>query len=189
MCGRWSRYAKRPMPTNYYALVGMPGCGKSTVGKQLAKRLEIPFVDADTVIEERIGGSIRAFFEEHGEAAFRDLEEQTIDDLTQRGAMVLATGGGAVLRDANRKHLKSRGTVIYLRTSPEQLVRRLRNDTKRPLLQVADPLKRLQALYAERDPFYRETSHFVVEARGPSVAMLVNRIVMQIEMDEGSGQA
>lgn len=174
--------------SSYYALVGMPGCGKSTVGRQLAKRLGLSFFDTDTVIEERIGGSIRAFFEEHGEAAFRDLEEQAIDDLTQRGPLVLATGGGAVLRDSNRAHLKSRGTVIYLRTSPEQLVRRLRNDTKRPLLQVADPLKRLRALYSERDPFYRQAAHFVVEARGPSVSMLVNRIVMQIEMDESGAQ-
>ncbi|WP_423457052.1 shikimate kinase [Ottowia sp. VDI28] len=175
--------------TEHYALVGMPGCGKSTVGRQLAKRLGVPFFDTDSVIEERIGGSIRDFFETQGEAAFRDLEEQTIDDLTQRGAMVLATGGGAVLRQSNREHLKSRGTVIYLRTSPEQLARRLRNDTKRPLLQVADPLKRLQALYAERDPLYRKAAHFVVEARGPSVTMLINRIIMQIEMAAPSGES
>lgn len=165
-----------------YALVGMPGCGKSTVGRQLAKRLGLPFVDSDNVIEERIGGSVRSLFETQGEAAFRDLEEQAIDDLTREGSSVIATGGGAVLREANREHLKSRCMVVYLRASPEQLARRLRNDTKRPLLQVADPLKRLQTLYAERDPLYRETAHFVVEARGPSVAMLVNRIVMQIEM-------
>ncbi|WP_036595772.1 shikimate kinase [Ottowia thiooxydans] len=163
----------------------MPGCGKSTVGRQLAKRLQVPFFDADAVIEARIGGTIRALFEAEGEAAFRDLEEQAIDELTRQAPSVIATGGGAVLRPANREHLKSRAMVIYLRTSPEQLVRRLRNDSKRPLLQVADPLKRLQTLYAERDPLYRETAHFVVEARGPSVAMLVNRIVMQIEMAGG----
>lgn len=171
----------------HYALVGMPGCGKSTVGRQLAKRLGVQFVDSDAVIEERIGGSIRSLFETQGEAAFRDLEEQTIDDLTKTGASVIATGGGAVLRAANREHLKSRSMVIYLRSSPEQLVRRLRHDTKRPLLQVADPLKRLRALYEERDPLYRETAHFVIEARGPSVAMLVNRILMQIEMSADSG--
>ena len=169
----------------HVALVGMPGCGKSTVGRQLSKRLQVPFVDVDSVIEARIGGSIRAFFEAEGEAAFRDLEAQAVDDLTKQPPSVIATGGGAVLRLANREHLKSRSTVIYLRTSPEQLARRLRNDSKRPLLQVADPLKRLQTLYAERDPLYRETAHFVVEARGPSVAMLVNRIVMQIEMAGG----
>ena len=110
---------------------------------------------------------------------------QAVEDLSKQAPSVIATGGGAVLRPANREHLKSRSTVIYLRTSPEQLARRLRNDSKRPLLQVADPLKRLQTLYAERDPLYRETAHFVVEARGPSVAMLVNRIVMQIEMAGG----
>ena len=169
----------------HYALIGMPGCGKSTVGRQLAKRLGVAFVDTDTVIEERIGGSIRSLFETQGEAAFRDLEEQTIDDLTREGSSVIATGGGAVLRPANRQNLKSRSMVVYLRASPEHLVRRLRHDTKRPLLQVADPLKRLRALYNERDALYRETAHFIVEARGPSVSMLVNRIIMQIEMNEG----
>ena len=164
------------------ALVGMPGSGKSTVGRALARRLHMDLVDSDQVIEQRLGCSIRSYFDQHGEAAFRDVEASVIDELTQRGSLVLATGGGAVLRPMNRKHLRARGTVIYLRASPEQLFRRLRHDTKRPLLQVQDPRQRLRALYDERDPLYRECAHYVVESHGSSLAMVVNRIVMQLDL-------
>ena len=131
---------------------------------------------------QRLGCAIRDYFDTHGEAAFRDVEEQVIDELTQGPALVLATGGGAVLRPANRQRLHERGTVIYLRSSPEQLFKRLRHDTKRPLLQVADPLQRLRDLYAERDPLYRECAHFVVDTHGSSLPMLVNRIMMQLDL-------
>ena len=164
------------------ALVGMPGSGKSTVGRALARRLHMDLVDSDQVIEQRLGCAIRDYFAERGEAAFRDVEEQVTDELTQGPALVLATGGGAVLRPANRQRLHERGTVIYLRSSPEQLFKRLRHDTKRPLLQVADPLQRLRDLYAERDPLYRECAHFVVDTHGSSLPMLVNRILMQLEL-------
>jgi len=167
-------------------LVGMPGSGKSTVGRQLARRLGLPFFDSDHVIEERIGCTIREYFDREGESAFRDLEEQVIDELTQGPACVLATGGGVVLREANRRHLRERGRVVYLRSSPEDLFRRLRNDRTRPLLQVADPLARLRALYAERDPFYREAAHFQIETGRPSVPTLVNMIVMQLELSGGN---
>lgn len=163
-------------------LVGMPGSGKSTVGRSLARRLQLPFSDSDAVIEEHLGTSIRSYFESHGEAAFRDLEQEAIDALTQGPAGVLATGGGAVLRAVNRQHMRQRGTVIYLRCSPEQLVRRVRHDTRRPLLQGADPLARLRALYAERDPLYRECAHYVLDTHGTSQSMLVGRIVMQLEL-------
>lgn len=134
------------------------------------------------MIEQRLGCSIREFFEREGETAFRDVEESVLDELTQAGAGVLSTGGGAVLREANRKHLYERGRVIYLRSSPEEIYRRLRHDKKRPLLQVADPLQRLRDLYDVRDPLYREAAHFVIETGRPSVAMLVNMIVMQLDM-------
>lgn len=160
----------------------MPGCGKTSVGRALARRLKLPFVDSDAAIEQRIGGPIRDFFQARGEAAFRDIEEQVIDELTRGEALVLATGGGAVLRPANRQHLKGRATVLYLRASPEYLARRLRNDTKRPLLQVANPLQRLRELHAERDPLYRECAHFVFDTHGLSLAMGVNRIIMQLEL-------
>lgn len=164
------------------ALVGMPGCGKSTVGRHLARQLGWKFVDSDHEIEHAIGGSIRAYFEQQGEAAFRDVEEQTIARLTLQPGTVLATGGGAVLRPANRAVLQSQCQVIYLRSTPEELFRRLRHDTQRPLLQVRDPLKRLRDLYRERDPLYRETAHFIIETGRPSVPTLVNMILMQLEL-------
>ncbi len=160
----------------------MPGSGKSTVGRQLARRLAIPFHDSDHVIEQRAGCPIREYFEREGEDAFRDLEEAVIDELVRESAGVLATGGGAVLRPANRERLRAGGHVIYLRSTPEELIRRLRHDTNRPLLQVADPLARLRTLYDERDPLYRETAHFVIETGRPSVPTLVNMIVMQLEL-------
>lgn len=164
------------------SLIGLPGSGKTTVGRQLARRLQLPFIDSDHAIEQRIGCSIREFFEREGEAQFRDIEADVIDTLTQVSGRVLSTGGGAVLRSANRQHLRDRGRVIYLKSSPEELFRRLRHDANRPLLQVADPMGRLRDLYAERDPLYRETAHFVMETGRPSVATLVNMIVMQLEL-------
>lgn len=129
-----------------------------------------------------MGCSIREFFEREGEARFRDIEEEVIDGLTSATSGVLSTGGGAVLRKANREHLKNRGHVIYLKSTPDELFRRLRHDVNRPLLQVADPLGRLREMFADRDPLYRETAHFVMETGRPSVATLVNMIVMQLEL-------
>lgn len=164
------------------ALVGLPGSGKSTVGRQLARRLQLPFFDSDHVIEHQLGCSIREYFEREGEDLFRDVEASVIDELTLQGRCVVSTGGGAVLRPANRKNLHERGHVIYLNSSPDELFRRLRHDTNRPLLQVADPLGRLRDLYKARDPLYRETAHFIVDTGRPSVATLVNMIVMQLEL-------
>ena len=164
------------------ALVGMPGCGKSTVGRHLARQLGWRFVDSDHEIERQIGGSIRTYFERQGEAAFRDLEQQTIEALASQAGTVLATGGGAVLREANRLALKRGCKVVYLRSTPEELFRRLRHDTQRPLLQVKDPLKRLRDLYRERDPLYRDAADFVIETGRPSVHNLVNMILMQLEL-------
>ena len=167
------------------SLVGLPGGGKSTVGRHLARRLGAHFVDSDAVLEERIGMPIRAFFERHGEPAFRDLEEAVIDELTGADGpdpMVLATGGGALLRAATRTRLKARTTVIYLRSSPEELFRRLKHDTPRPLLQVADPLAKLRELFAQRHPLYEETAHHAVDTGRPSVSTLVNMILMQLDM-------
>jgi shikimate kinase len=160
----------------------MPGCGKSTVGRHLAKQLNLQFVDSDTAIERRIGMPIRDYFAVQGEEAFRDIEQDVIDDLTNWPGTVLATGGGAVLRPSNRDALHSRTHVFYLRNSPEELHRRLRHDTHRPLLQVADPLQRLRELYRERDPLYRRTAHFVVEAARPSVPALIGMVLMQLEL-------
>jgi shikimate kinase len=164
------------------SLVGLPGSGKSTVGRSLARRLDLPFTDSDHVIEQRTGCSIRDFFSREGEAAFRDVEQEVIRELTQAGAGVLATGGGAVLRPANRQRLREAGSVIYLRSTPDEVFRRVQHDARRPLLQVDNPLQRLRDLYAERDPLYREAAHFVIETGRPSVARLVSMILMQLEL-------
>ncbi|QBK04721.1 shikimate kinase [Hylemonella gracilis] len=172
----------------FLSFVGMPGSGKSTVGRHLARRLHLPFHDSDHVIEQRIGCSIREFFEREGEDRFREIEADTIASLCLQGSApdgpggVLSTGGGAVLREANRQQLRSCSHAIYLRTTPEELMRRLKRDTHRPLLQTSDPLQRLRDLYVQRDPLYRETAHFVVETGRPSVSSLANIIVTQLEL-------
>lgn len=160
----------------------MPGSGKSTVGRHLARQLGLRFVDSDTEIERRIGMPIKDYFALHGEEAFRDQEQAVIDELTAVPDLLLATGGGAVLRPSNRDALHSRTHVFYLRSTPEELHRRLRHDTHRPLLQVEDPLRRLRDLYRDRDPLYRRTAHFVVEAVRPSVPALLSMVLMQLEL-------
>lgn len=165
------------------ALVGLPGSGKTTVGKQLAKRLRVPFVDSDHELERQFGSSIMSFFEQKGESAFRDAEERTLFQIaTSRGEKVISTGGGAVLRAENRKHLREYCQVVYLRSSPDDICRRLRNDNTRPLLQVEDPLAKMRELFEQRDILYQETAHFVLETGRPSVSTLVNMILMQLEL-------
>jgi len=164
------------------ALVGMPGGGKSTVGRQLARRLGRVFIDSDAAIEKRIGEPIRSYFEAQGEEGFRDVEESVVEEVTSLKDSVLATGGGAVLRINNRRLLHERCHVVYLRSSPEDLFRRLRHDTMRPLLQVADPLARLRELFEIRDPLYREVAHSVIDTGRPSVASLINIVLMQLEL-------
>ena len=164
------------------ALVGLPGSGKTTIGRQLARRLGVDYVDSDHVIEQRLGCSIRTYFELEGEDSFRDIESDVLDELTQKTSAVISTGGGSVLRELNRQRLHQRCQVVYLNAHPDELFRRLRHDVHRPLLQVADPLNRLRDLHAVRDPLYRATAHFIIETGRPSVAMLVNMIVMQLEL-------
>ncbi len=164
------------------ALIGMPGGGKSTVGRHLARRLGEGFVDTDAVIERRIGCSIRTFFEQEGEDRFRDIETEVLEDLIQSTHGVIATGGGIVMREANREALRSHTICVYLRSTPEELFRRLRHDSKRPLLQVADPLARLRELFHRRDPLYRQSARFIIETGRPSVPALVNMILMQLEL-------
>lgn len=163
-------------------LVGLPGSGKSTVGRQLARRLGLPFFDADQVIEQRVGCSIRSYFDQMGEPAFRDIEVTVIDELTASGPRVVSTGGGAVLRPENRERLRARGQVVYLRSTPEEVFRRLKHDRNRPLLQVDDPLGRVRDLHSVRHPLYSQIAHFTIDTGRPSVATLVNMIVMQLEL-------
>jgi shikimate kinase len=145
-------------------LIGLMGAGKTTVGRQLAWRLGCPFYDSDHEIEVRTGVSIPTIFEIEGETGFRKREAQVIEELVnESGKMVLATGGGVVITPENRVNLKAHGWVVYLSVPPFQLYQRTRQDRNRPLLQVADPLKRLQELHAIRDPLYRETADLIVD--------------------------
>ena len=161
----------------------MPGCGKSTAGRQLARHLGWRFVDSDAEIEHEIGGSIRAYFDQHGEERFREVEQRMIERLTRPERLVLATGGGAVLRLPNRQSMTQSGNqVVYLRATPEDLSRRLRHDTQRPLLQGGDPLRKLRDLFRQRDPLYREVASFVIDTGRTSVPTLVNLLSMQLEM-------
>jgi shikimate kinase len=165
---------------NNICLVGLMGAGKTTVGRQLAKRLGLRFVDADHEIEARTGVRIPTIFEIEGEAGFRRREAETIEALTSEKGLVLATGGGAVIRPENRRRLREAGLVIYLRVLPLALYERTRHDRNRPLLQVADPLAKLTELFEQRDPLYREVADVVIEAGGGPVANLVRRVEQEI---------
>jgi len=145
----------------------MPGTGKSTIGRLVARRLGRPFVDSDHEIEIRCGVRIPVIFELEGEAGFRDRESSVLADLADSdGPMVLATGGGAVLREINRRCLRSTGALVYLHSSPAVLWQRTRGDKGRPLLQADDPRARMDELYAARDAIYREAAHHIIETNG-----------------------
>ena len=145
-------------------LIGMPGSGKTTLGRVLARSLGKTFVDADVELERRLGVTISTIFEIEGEDTFRTREEETLARLVQRVDMVLATGGGAVLRAINRDRLRTGGTVLYLHTLPETTYERTRHNKARPLLQANDPLARARALYSQRDGLYRETADLIIES-------------------------
>ncbi len=157
-------------------LVGLMGAGKTSVGRMLARRMNMEFLDADTEVEKLTGVKIPVIFEIEGESGFRAREEKMIDQLTAMNGIVLATGGGAVISPANRLLLKNRGHVIYLRAAPEDLWRRTRRDRNRPLLQTADPLGKLRTLHEQRDPLYREVADLIVDTGSQSVAHLTSRI-------------
>ena len=163
-------------------LVGMMGAGKSTIGRLLARRMKRPFFDSDLEIEQRCGVSVPVIFDIEGEPGFRAREAQMIAELAELEGIILATGGGVVLDAESRRRLATRGTVVYLHAPPADLHERVRHDKNRPLLATADPLAKLEALYAERDPLYREAAHFQIETGRPSVPTLVNMVVMQLEL-------
>ncbi|WP_029933603.1 shikimate kinase AroK [Thiomicrospira pelophila] len=162
-------------------LVGPMGAGKSTVGRFLAERLGYEFIDSDHEIEERTGVTIPMIFDIEGETGFRQREMTVIDELTQRPNIVLATGGGVVLAEDNRRALRSRGFVIYLRSSVESLVQRTKNDRNRPLLQTDDPEKVIRQILEARDPLYMEIADLVIETQQVSVFRVVKHIHEALE--------
>ena len=177
--------AKADTPVWYRApcivLVGMMGAGKTTVGRELARRFHRRFVDSDHEICVRTGVSVPVIFDVEGEAGFRRRESQVIDDLTRETDLVLATGGGVVLAEENRAVLRSRCMVIYLDVPPAVLWERTRHDRNRPLLQVDDPRGRIEALYRERDPLYREVAHVVVPGGRGSAKSMLRKIEKALE--------
>jgi len=149
------------------SLIGLPGVGKSTVGRRLARNLNVAFVDCDSVLEQRIGEPIATYFAHCGEAAFRDLEQDLLRELVEGSAAsgaVIATGGGVVVREANRRLLRERTVCVWLDARPAALLERLGRNDRRPLLQVADPRARLMELARQREPWYAEASSIKVAA-------------------------
>lgn len=172
-------------PASRIFLVGLMGAGKTTVGKALARDLGLEFVDADQELQRRTGVTIPVIFDIEGEQGFRDREAALLEELTRRDGIVLATGGGAVLREDNRDRLRSRGVVVYLRAAIDDLWARTRHDRNRPLLQTADPRRRLTELLAERDPLYAEVADVVVDTSRQSVQALARRIERRLAQAQG----
>lgn len=179
--GTVRRYNSRVKGGGNIYLVGMMGAGKTTVGKLLARRLRRRFIDADQEIERRCGVRIPVIFDIEGEAGFRGREAQIIAELTSLDGVVLATGGGAVLSAENRRLLASRGTVVYLRAQPADLYQRVRQDKNRPLLATGNPRARLEELYAQRDPLYRDVADLVIETGTQNVQALARELLAKLE--------
>jgi shikimate kinase len=168
-------------------LIGMMGAGKTTLGKALARQLDLAFVDTDKVLVERTGVPIATIFEIEGEEGFRRRESALLAELAGEPGHVIATGGGAVLSEGNRSVMRSHGTVVYLRARLESLWERTRHDTTRPLLATADPRATLAEILDKRDPLYREAAHLIVDTGFQSAATLVTRVVSALRGREGQG--
>ena len=158
-------------------LIGLMGAGKTTIGRQLARALKLPFYDSDKAIEEGTGVDIPTIFEFEGEDGFREREQKMIQKLTQLQGIVLATGGGAVLRDENRRLLKENGFVVYLQCSVDRILERTRRDTQRPLLKTDDPKERLQQLFEQRQPLYLSCANFKIDTGIHKSKTVVTRIL------------
>jgi len=162
-------------------LVGPMGAGKSTIGRLLSSELKLEFKDSDKEIEDRCGCNIPWIFDVEGEAGFRDREVSAIDEITQERNVLMATGGGAVLRAENRTHLSSRGTVVDLKTSVEQQLARTAKDKNRPLLQIDNPEAVLRRLMKERDPLYQEVSDIIIHTDDRNPKYVVQEIVKRLK--------
>ena len=161
-------------------LIGLMGAGKSTAGRLLAQTMGREFYDSDDEIVKRTGASIPTIFEIEGEAGFREREQRMIAELCAKKSVILGTGGGAILREANREALKNTGWVVYLSTSPERLINRTRYDKNRPLLQTANPLSVLTQLYEVRHPIYQDLADSVITTGAGHVTHVVAHIIEQL---------
>lgn len=169
-------------------LVGPMGAGKSSIGRHLARRLKRAFWDSDKELEKRTGVEIPTIFEFEGEAGFRVRESAVLEEVTALDGIVLATGGGAVLDEANRKRLRTRGLTVYLQASVETQLRRTSHDRNRPLLQTPDPRHTLEGLLARREPLYLEVADLVMDTDRGSVHAIVARIVSWLDRKAKAGQ-
>jgi shikimate kinase len=161
-------------------LVGLMGAGKTTVGRQLARRMNYGFADLDLAVEVSTGVRIPIIFELEGELGFRDRETRMLAELVVQDSLVLATGGGVVMRAENRTLLKNNGVVVYLNATPEVLFERTRRSTHRPLLNVPDPLKKLEELHAQRDPLYREVADIIINTKPGPISAIVRHVESEL---------
>lgn len=162
-------------------LIGMMGAGKTTVGRLLARQSGKKFIDCDEEVQRRTGVTISHIFDIEGEAGFRQRESAVIKEMAQRDNIILATGGGAVLREDNRVELSRNGIVVYLKSSVHELWQRTRHDRNRPLLQTDDPRAMLRKLYEQRDPLYMQMADLVIHTGKQSVHNLVSRLQQELE--------
>ena len=170
--------------TNIF-LIGPMGAGKTSIGRQLARRLNIDFYDSDHIIEDRTGVDIPLILEKEGEAGFRKRESAVIDEFTQKNNVLLATGGGAVLDENNRKYLKSRGTVFYLNSDLKSLLERTHKDKNRPLLQGEEsPEVIISRLIEQRDPLYRDTADYIIDTSNDSLRHVIQAIISHLDIPE-----
>lgn len=170
-------------------LIGPMGSGKTTVGRHLARRLGMEFLDLDLELQDRCGVEVAVIFDIEGEAGFRQRESALLDELTRRDGLVLATGGGSVLNEDNRRMLTERGLVVYLQTSVEQQLRRLERDKQRPLLQAPDRRRRLQELAENRNPIYESCADLVIRSSNISPAAMAAAVMRQVKAHRRQAQA
>ena len=168
-------------PAPNLVLVGPMGAGKSSIGRRVAERFGLCFVDADHAIEQRTGATISAIFEHVGESGFRERESAVLAELLSGEGQLVATGGGAVLDPGNRRLMQERGFVVYLCAGLESQLKRLARDRTRPLLAVGDKRSRLEAMAIERGPIYRDVADFTFDADGLAVAVAAERLGALLE--------
>ena len=162
-------------------LIGLMGAGKTTIGRQIANELSLEFFDSDHEIEKRTGVTITHIFDIEGEDGFRKRETTVLSELTEKKGIVLATGGGAILKPENRQFLMSRGTTIYLYANVDTLFERTSKDRNRPLLQTENPKEKLEELFNIRDPLYRETADIIIDTGKDNVRLALKEILEKLQ--------